>query len=190
MPKRKQRRALDIGHVFAYRLRDTRRAKGWDQARLADEMTRRGFPAITRSAISKIEAGRFGAGGDYGEEPIRRGQTAPRQVSLAEAIGFAVALGVSPTSLILPLVADDDVALTANVVVDVPHAYAWARGHGPLASSTDAASDPDETKGEAFYRANSPEAYAPSGKAPPATLEDVKRMGFEIRLVPTTAKED
>ena len=105
------KRALSVDQIFAYRLRDARLSKQWKQQDLADAMARVGYP-INRATIAKIEAGARGVGGGHGLAPIKRGQTAPRPVSLEEAIAFAVALDVPASSLFLPIVREDDVYLT------------------------------------------------------------------------------
>lgn len=168
MPKQHKQK-LSVRQVFAYRLRDVRQSKGWDQQRLADEVERLGVPML-RSTISKIERGRLGVGGDYGK---RVGGKA-RQVSLEEAVAFAAALGVSPLSLLLPLTRQDDIQLAPDLTVDAETAYRWARGERPLGSEADA---------QAFYRFQSPaRAFAR-----PATLEDLRELGIDVAFQP---KED
>jgi transcriptional regulator with XRE-family HTH domain len=134
------RKALAVNQVFAYRLRDARLTKQWSQQDLAEAMARVGHP-INRATIAKIEAGARGVGGEHGRQPIRRGQTSPRGVSLEEAIALAVALDVPPPSLFLPIVREDDVELAPRVRVDVDTAHEWVRGDRPL----------DPTNGQ-FYR--------------------------------------
>jgi transcriptional regulator with XRE-family HTH domain len=151
-------RALSINQVFAYRLRDVRLSKRWNQQQLAEQMGRIGHP-MNRSTIAKIEAGARGVGGEHGRAPVKSGQTSARPVSLDEAIAFAVALDVSPASLFLPIVREDDIALTPTARVDLDTAHAWLRGEHPL--------DPDAGP---FYRF---QRYAKR-----ATLGDLERLGF------------
>ncbi len=126
-----KKRALRVNQVFAYRLRDARLSKQWNQQDLADAMTRIGHP-INRATIAKIEAGARGVGGEvHGPRPDQK--TQPRPASLEEAIAFAAALDVPPPSLFLPLTREDDVALAAGLHVDADTAHAWARGEHPLA---------------------------------------------------------
>jgi transcriptional regulator with XRE-family HTH domain len=164
---RQPKRALTVDETFSYRLRDARMSKLWTQEDLAVAMKRIGHP-IARSGIAKIEAGARGVGGEHGTDPIKRGQTRPRGVSLTEAIAFAAALDVAPSSLYLPVIEDDDVQLApALPPVDVATAHAWTRGERPL--------DPAN---ERFYN------YQTYGWRPPTpqrpTLEDLERLGIPV----------
>jgi transcriptional regulator with XRE-family HTH domain len=162
--------ALDVNHVFAYRLRDARLSKQWNQQDLADAMDRIGH-TINRATIAKIEAGARGAGGEiHGSERGKRGrQMNARPVSLLEAVAFAVALDVPPQSLFLPIIRDNEVQLAANVSVDVEEAHAWARGEGPL-----------DQANRRFYRYQSFE----SEKPPPVTPADLGRLGIRMTTEP------
>jgi transcriptional regulator with XRE-family HTH domain len=163
--------ALGVNQVFAYRLRDARRAKGWDQQQLADAMERVGH-TINRATISKIEAGALGAGRSEGREPTRHGKTPARPVSLREAITFAAALDVPPASLFLPINRHaEDVELAPNHVVDVETAHAWDRGERPL--------NVEDDEAVSFYRFQT--------FARPATLTDLEELG--IRFVREPAKQ-
>lgn len=133
MPRAKQgKRALSVNQVFAYRLRDARKTKGWTQGDLADAMARIGH-RVSVPTIAKIEAGRYGVGGDHGKEgsPTTFGRES-RDVTLERAIAFAAALDVPPPSLFFPIGREDDVKLAPAVQVDVETAHAWARGERPL----------------------------------------------------------
>lgn len=132
-----ERSGLSVSQIFAYRLRDARLSRKWNQQQLADAMSGIGHP-INRVTITKIEAGARGVGGSHGSAPIKAGQTRPRPVSLDEAIAFAVALDVPPASLFLPLTSEDDVALAPGVVVDVDTAHRWASGEQALGSGEEA----------------------------------------------------
>ena len=129
--------ALSVTQVFAYRLRDARLTKRWTQDELAARMDKIGSP-IQRATIAKIESAARGVGGAHGDEPPASAQ---RRVTIDEAVAFAVALDVPVTSLLLPIIEDDDVQLAPNVRVSVDVAHAWARGDRPL--------DPDD---ERYYR--------------------------------------
>ena len=152
--------ALSVNRVFAYRLRDARLSKQWKQQDLADAMEKIGHP-INRATIAKIEAGARGVGGAHGRDPIKRGETRPRPVSLEEAIAFAVALNVPPQSLFLPIIRQDDVQLAPKVRVAVDVAHAWARGEEPL--------DPHDGP---FYRFQT--------FARRATLADLETLGIRV----------
>ena len=118
-----KRHAENIERIFARRLREARQSKRWTQQDLADAMQRVGHP-INRVAIAKIEKG--------AQAGLKPGETAARAASLPEAIAFAVALGVSPLHLFLPIEEDVDVQLTSKVTVRPDRARAWARGRRPL----------------------------------------------------------
>jgi transcriptional regulator with XRE-family HTH domain len=163
----KSKRALSVNQVFAYRLRDARLTRRWTQQDLADAMKRVGYP-INRVTIAKIEAGARGVGGAHGDQPSKSGQTRPRDVSLEEAIAFAVALDVPPPSLFLPIIRQDDVQLTSRVRIDVDTAHAWTRGERPL--------DPENARYYSF------QTYAR-----PATLADLEALGIRVIHEP---KED
>lgn len=77
-----RRRLLRPSHVFALRLRETREARLWSQARLEDEMTAAGRP-IGRKGVTRLEAGE-------------------RDVSLDEALAFAEVLHTVPAQLFIP----------------------------------------------------------------------------------------
>ncbi len=140
--------------------------KGWDQQGLADAMKRIGHP-INRATISKIEKGARGVGGKHGRNPITRGETAPRPVSLDEVIAFAAALDVAPIHLFLPIFNEDDVLLAPKVRVDVETAYDWARGEQPLGED------------DRFYR-----FQGRHQRAKPATRADLEAMGIKVILEP------
>lgn len=155
--------ALEIARILGYRVWAVRKSKDWLQQRLADEMTAAGCP-MRQATIAKIESARAGVGGDVHAVPK---STPPRPVSLVEAVTFAVVLGVSPASLFLPVVREDDVQLTPAIRVDVETAWAWIRGEQPLDPGPDA---------EQFYRTQT--------FARRATLADLERLGIRIVLEP------
>jgi transcriptional regulator with XRE-family HTH domain len=68
--------------VFAQRLRETRKARGWTQAELAEQLNQRGIP-MNRDALMRIERG-------------------ARSVSLDEALGLAQCLYAVPALLLTP----------------------------------------------------------------------------------------
>jgi transcriptional regulator with XRE-family HTH domain len=101
--------------VFARQVRDTRERKKWTQSDLANRLESLGYP-IDRSAIARIEMGK-------------------RDVSLDEALAFAVALGVPPGSLILPRSMDETISPTPAVSVASADAQLWWWGAEPLRST-------------------------------------------------------
>lgn len=158
-----RKQALAVNQIFAYRLRDARLSKQWRQGDLADAMARIGHP-LNQATISRIEAGARGVGGAHGREPIKRGQTPPRPVSLAEAIAFAAALDVPPPSLFFPRTREDDVELAPKVRVDADTAHAWARGERPL--------NPDDLDNAHLYRVQTFPRKA--------TLRDLEALGIQV----------
>src|SRR4051812_23581403 len=82
--------------VFADRLAEVRKAKGWSQERLADRVSEAGHK-MHQTTIAKIEGKR-------------------RSVGLAELMAFAWALEVSPVALMLPRDPDAMVQAAPNVV--------------------------------------------------------------------------
>lgn len=58
-----------------------------------------------------------------------------RVVTADELVALAVAFGVSPSALLLPLTekADDPVTVTGGGTVDAEQAWSWANGRRPLA---------------------------------------------------------
>ena len=165
-----RKRALDVNQVFAYRLRDARLTKRWTQEDLAEAMARIGHP-INRATIAKIEAGARGVGGAHGRAGIKKGETAPRGISLKEAIAFAVALDVAPMHLFLPIIDEDDVQLAPRARADVQSARAWVRGERPLGED------------DRFYRLQAP--YEPRK----ATLADLEALGIPVRPEPNREEE-
>ncbi len=163
----KKKPALSVNRVFAYRLRDARLSKQWNQQDLADAMTRIGHP-INRATIAKIEAGARGVGGEI-HGPRADQKTQPRPASLEEAIAFAAALDVPPPSLFLPLSREDDVLLAPQIRADVDAAHAWVRGEQPLSQ--------DDAR---FYRFHT--------FARRATLADLEALGIQIVQEPHKEK--
>lgn len=137
-----------------------------DSQQLADAMAHVGHQ-MARATIAKIEAGAEGAGGEVlGPRPEQK--TAPRPVRLAEAVPFALALGVSSLSLFLPIRPGAKVHLTSQAEADIADAHAWARGDRPLTLV-----DSDATH---FYRVHN---YA-YGTAPRVTLESLAALGIQV----------
>jgi transcriptional regulator with XRE-family HTH domain len=95
-----EREHSSAAEVFARRLRETRRARGWTQAELAQRVTEVGRP-LSRAAVMQIESGRRG-------------------VQLDEAIALAAVLHAVPAQLLSP---------PEGEIVDL-HAKAGVDGQG------------------------------------------------------------
>lgn len=108
--------ALTPQEVFRSQLRKRREARGWDQAQLAEEMTKLGFK-MDRRIISNIELG------------LRK------DISLNEAFGFAAALNVPPPLLWLLSDEEEKVWVTDRSKIDPHLAFKWFIGDAPLAAS-------------------------------------------------------
>lgn len=107
-----------VGSRFAANLRGLRRAREWDQARLAAELDDLGHP-IGINSISRLEKGE-------------------RRADVSDLVALAIALECSPSRLFLSDAAPDDgqLALTANLSVEWHRAWAWAAGEHPLSDSS------------------------------------------------------
>jgi transcriptional regulator with XRE-family HTH domain len=111
-PRKSPEKPVEVGQVFAARLREARNARGWTQQELANAMEALGAP-MDRTTIAKLEKGQ-------------------RQARVEELVALAAALDVSPLYLILPLRIDTTVRLTPKLTVEAIEALKWARGEGPL----------------------------------------------------------
>jgi len=103
---------LSAGAVFAQRLAEVRKARGWSQKQLAERMSEIGHP-IHRVKLAKIEKERA------------------RSVTLEDVLALSYALDVSPLYMFIPL---DDVGDGPALVVSgagaipAPEARKWMRG--------------------------------------------------------------
>lgn len=107
--------AQRVGAVFAGRLRNARKARGWTQQALADAVTELGHP-INRVTIAKIEDGK----------------TRASNVTIEELLVFAAALDMPPSLLLVPLGTADRVAITPTLSVHPDAAMQWFEGEEPL----------------------------------------------------------
>jgi transcriptional regulator with XRE-family HTH domain len=104
--------------IFARRVREARKRRGWKQQQLADRLAELGYPGLSRATIAKIE------------DPTSTRSNA----SLEDVLAIAAALDCAPVHLIAPLEDDDVVQVTPGL----PPAKAamvrdWIRGSsGPL----------------------------------------------------------
>ena len=109
--QRQKEEVKTSAEIFATEVRATRERKGWTQERLAERLVELGS-TIDRSTVAKIEAGKRG-------------------VSLDECLIFAVALGVSPSTLVFPRSSKVRLKL-AELSVSQWGALVWWRGVSPL----------------------------------------------------------
>lgn len=106
--------ALPARVLFARQVRRVRQLRGYTQAELAARLTRVGL-RTQQPAVARIEKGSRGLA-----------------VTLDEVFAFALALGVSPLSLITP--PDDDpagVMVATDVVTTAEHMRDWLIGNEP-----------------------------------------------------------
>jgi transcriptional regulator with XRE-family HTH domain len=94
--------------VLARRVREIRKRRGWSQEDLAQRLAELDHP-LDRAQVARIEGRR-------------------RKVSLDEAFAFAVALGVAPVNLFIPLERDEQFAISKKWIAPAWMARAWARG--------------------------------------------------------------
>jgi hypothetical protein len=157
------------------------------------------------------------ARGDVPASAACGGRTAARHVSIAEALSFALALGVSPAALFLPLgitELDPDVQLTKRSRSDAWAVFGWICGHQSLTSIDAAgpyremfradregraarASRPGEVslqeqwerEEDTFYREQSPRYRETEPRQRIAmTSEQLEALGIEVDLGQTTPK--
>lgn len=109
------------GEVFAQRLREVRTRRGWSQRELAERLMDLGVTTLSRATLAKIEAG--------------RGRAA--NVSVADALAIASALGVSPLALVTPARLAEQVAVTPKRIVSGGRLRGWIRQSWPLSDEDD-----------------------------------------------------
>lgn len=106
---------VDPGPAMRHVVDNVRRLRGelrLSQAQLAARLTEVGRP-IRATGLHRLETGR-------------------RRVDADDLVGLALALGVSPISLLLPPVAEGDVQLTETVTATAAEAWAWLQARRPL----------------------------------------------------------
>src|SRR6266511_1650857 len=99
------------GVIFARRVKEARKRRDWSQQTLADRLTELGYP-MTRVVLTKLEAGK-------------------RQATLEDIFAFAVALGVAPVHLLVPLDDDEQVAVVPTRSFSAVVVRGWLRGLYP-----------------------------------------------------------
>ncbi|MEU6513592.1 helix-turn-helix transcriptional regulator [Streptomyces sp. NPDC046978] len=107
--------------TVAENLRRLRDARGLSLRTLSQRVEEAGH-ALSADAINKIENGRLLATGDVGPKHVRRADA-------DDIVALALALNVSPLTLLLPPTAGNDrVTLTNSVTVTGRAAWSWAEG--------------------------------------------------------------
>jgi len=100
-----------------------------------------------------------------------------RRVDVDDLVALAIALGTTPTRLMLPRdnSPGTDVALTSEVTVPANLAWSWARGDAPLEPwmrgvIPDGATPDPDIDVEAFRQAVNPKTSSPAGGSSPAMM--------------------
>jgi transcriptional regulator with XRE-family HTH domain len=106
--------------VFARRMREVRRRRGWSQQQLAQRLSELGRP-MDQTTVHRIESE----------------GTRSLNVSLADVLAIAAALSVSPVYLALPTDDLTSVAITPKTTIDARRAREWFSGTGTLRDDDD-----------------------------------------------------
>lgn len=134
-----------VGATVAQQVRRFRKERGWSVRQLADECARVGATRLTQSSLANIERG------------LAQGATRKsREVTADELVALALALRVSPLSLLLPVDKEPDAtfALTKSVTARRDDAWRWGRAEAAL---PDEPWDPvDPARAEEFERLSLP----------------------------------
>lgn len=96
------------GAVFASRMREVRRRRGWSQQDLADRLAELGEPT-DRATLARTE-------------------TRQRGLSLDDAMAYAAALGVAFVHMVCPLENEREVVVASDMVVPARQLREWVRG--------------------------------------------------------------
>lgn len=112
---------MAVGDIVAQQIRRYRLEKGWSIRELADACAKSGATQLTQSSLANIERG-------VTEAAQRKG----REVSVGELVILAVALGVPPLSLLLPIADDNQRVGAATIAVTPTLDASWYRLAGWL----------------------------------------------------------
>src|SRR5688572_416451 len=97
-----------VSRVVVSNVRRLREAKGWSYPKLSEEMARVGRP-ILATGLHRLENGK-------------------RRVDADDLVALAMALEVSPVTLLMPFTAQGSVELTDTISADALDAWDWSRG--------------------------------------------------------------
>lgn len=104
---------LTPGQAIARRVREARKARGWSAQQLAERCADLGMPELDRSTIANIENGRR------------------QRVGVDELLVLALALGVAPVHLLVPL-HEEWYAVTPEHITGASRVRQWVRGNYPI----------------------------------------------------------
>ncbi|MFE7648687.1 hypothetical protein [Streptomyces phaeoluteigriseus] len=167
------RRSNEIGPTgqrVAENLAAVRKARGWTMPRLRDEMTAAGrhLPA---TGVIKTESGE-------------------RRVDVDDLVAFAVALNVSPLTLLLPESwGDDEVWLTDRRRVESRTAWLWGQGLAPAVDAGLDVGDQAAYKAAEDFRALALPAERRRAVEHPANREAQELAEMVARLVQTAERD-
>lgn len=100
------------GQVFARRVKEARKRRGWSQQQLAKRVSEDLGHPMSRVTVTKIEKG------------AERAENA----SISDVLALAAALEIPPVYLLAPREDEQAVAVTPKLELPAPEARAWIRG--------------------------------------------------------------
>jgi transcriptional regulator with XRE-family HTH domain len=106
---------LPPGKVFALRVQEARKSRGWTQQELAKQVNAIGYP-MSRVTVTKIE----------------KGAERAANASLSEVLAIAAALGVPLVHLLTSRDDSQVLAIAPELTVSAADVRAWIRGLLPL----------------------------------------------------------
>jgi transcriptional regulator with XRE-family HTH domain len=104
---------LTPAQTIALRIKEVRRVRGWSAAQLAARCATLGMPELDRSTVANIENGRR------------------QRVGVDELLVLALALGVAPLHLLVPL-KERFIAIAPDYATGSGRARQWIRGNHPI----------------------------------------------------------
>lgn len=150
------------GQAVARRLREVRRVRGWSAQDLADRCEALGVPSLDRSTVANIENGRR------------------QRVGVDELLVLALALGVAPVHLLVPL-EEEWYAVAPEHVTGTSRVRQWVRGAYPM-TGVPLTRDPVSRQADReTYRTQRPEAPEWEPPPEPTPEEEARRRQERIR---------